>query len=84
MNPFFPLLVFYLINIEICWINLEKLFIFVKILEKIIFVSKNWFNDPRVGCKFLCNLVEFNKMDEHLKNKLEKFEDEFERDEIWN
>jgi hypothetical protein len=41
MNPFFPLLVFYLINIEICWINLEKLFIFVKILEKIIFVSKN-------------------------------------------
>jgi hypothetical protein len=32
--------------------------------------------------KSLCNLVEFNKMDEHLENKLEKFEDEFERDEI--
>jgi hypothetical protein len=31
--------------------------------------------------KSLCNLVEFNKMDEHLENKF-SFEDEFERDEI--
>ncbi len=45
---------------------------------------RNWFNDSRVGCKSLCNLVEFNQMDEHLENKLENFEDEFEWDEIWN
>jgi hypothetical protein len=32
----------------------------------------------RVGCKSLCKLVEFN----HLENKLEKFEDELEQDEI--
>jgi hypothetical protein len=27
-------------------------------LKKLIFVNKNWLNDPRIGCKSLFNLVE--------------------------
>jgi hypothetical protein len=40
-----------LANLRICHLQLEK-------LEKLIFVSQNWPNDARVGCKAFHNLVE--------------------------
>ncbi len=51
-------------------------------LEKLIFVSKNWPNDPKIGCKSQSNLLEFLKRDVHLEVELEEFEGEFERDEV--
>jgi hypothetical protein len=35
------------------------------------------FNDQRIGCKSLYNLVKFIEMDEHLKKELKEFEYEF-------
>jgi hypothetical protein len=51
-------------------------------MEKLIFVSKNWLNDARVGCKYPNDLIKFIEMDEQLEEKLEKFEHEFKQDEI--
>ncbi len=53
-----------------------------KKLKKLIFVNKNWPNDPRIGCKSPSNLLEFLERDIDLKDELEKFEGEFERDEV--
>ncbi len=47
-----------------------------------IFVNKNWPNDPRIGFKSPFNLVEFLEKDVNLEERLKKFEDEFEKDEI--
>jgi hypothetical protein len=41
-------------------------------------MSKNWSNDPRVGCKSPSSLIEFIKVDGHLE--LEQFEGDFERE----
>jgi hypothetical protein len=43
----------------------------------LIFVNKNWLNDPRIGCKSPFNLLEFLEKDMNLE---EKFEGEFERE----
>jgi hypothetical protein len=53
-----------------------------KNLEKLIFVSKNWPNDAKVGCKSLNDLVEFIEMDEQLEEELQEFEGEFEQEKI--
>jgi hypothetical protein len=53
-------------------------------LEKLIFVNKNWPNDPRVACKSLCNLVNLIEKNLKFKKKLKKFEISFEWDEIVN
>ncbi len=53
-----------------------------KNLEKLIFVNKNWPNDLKISCKSPSNLVEFLEKDVDLKEQLEKFEGEFERDEV--
>jgi hypothetical protein len=45
-------------------------------------LSKN--SDPRVGYKSCFNLVEFIETNEHLEKVLEKFENEFEWNEILN
>ncbi len=55
-------------------------------LKKLIFVNKKWRNDPKVGCKPPFNLIEFLKKDIDLKEKLEKFEGDLEKDkvvEVW-
>jgi hypothetical protein len=44
-------------------------------------VSKNWSNDPTVGCKSPSSLIEFIEVDGHLE-ELEQFECDFERDEV--
>jgi hypothetical protein len=36
----------------------------------IIFVSKNWSNDPRIGSKKAFNLVEFIKREENIEEEL--------------
>jgi hypothetical protein len=48
----------------------------------LIFVNKNYPNDLRIGYKSPSNLVEFLEKDVGLKEELEEFEGEFERDEI--
>jgi hypothetical protein len=48
-------------------------------LDKLIFVSKNWPNDLRIGCKSYYSLANFIESDINLN---EEFEGVFERDEI--
>ncbi len=62
--------------------NLRRCCLQIKNLEKLIFVNKNWPNDPRIGYKSPSNLLEFFEKDMDLKEELEKFEGEFEKDEV--
>jgi len=93
----FPQCFFFSTNIGNCWITnkdwkdflksghthwLKKYHLKLKNLKKIKFVNKNWHNNPRICCKSHCNLVEFIEVD--FKEELEKIENEFELDEIWN
>jgi hypothetical protein len=52
-----------------------------KNIKKLIFVNKK-FNDPKIRCIFPSNFVEFLEKDIDLKEELEEFEREFEKDEI--
>ncbi len=52
-------------------------------LENLIFVSKNWPNDYKVGCKASSNLVEIIEMDGDLEEESEQLEGDFERDEVF-
>jgi hypothetical protein len=51
--------------------------------KKLIFTSKNWPNDPRVGCKYPSNLIAFIKVDQDLEEELEQFEGDFEKDQFF-
>jgi hypothetical protein len=62
--------------------NLRRCHLQTENLEKLIFVNKNWPNDLKIGCKSPSNLVEFLEKDVDLKEQLEKFEGEFEKDEV--
>ncbi len=55
------------INLIRCCLQLEN-------FKKLIFISKNWLTDAKVGCKSLSDLVEFIEMDEQLKEELQEFE----------
>jgi hypothetical protein len=48
----------------------------------LIFVNKNWPNDLRIGCESPSNLLDFLERDMALVHELEKFEGEFEKDEV--
>jgi hypothetical protein len=88
--------IFNLIDFGCCWIsnyknifslvgiltNLRKCRLQIENLEKLIFVNKNWPNDPRIGCKSPSNLVEFLEKNVDLEEELKEFEGEFERDEV--
>jgi hypothetical protein len=50
--------------------------------EKLIFVSQNWPNDPRLGCKTPFNFVEFIKKDKIIEEELKEFEGGFKREAI--
>jgi hypothetical protein len=54
-------------NLKICCLQSKN-------LEKLIFVSKNWLNDARVGCKYPNDLVKLIEMDEKSEEKLEESE----------
>ncbi len=47
-----------------------------------IFVNKNWPNDPRRGCQSPSNLIDFLEKDINVEKELEEFEGDFERDEV--
>jgi hypothetical protein len=53
-----------------------------KHLNKLIFVSKNWPNDSRIGCKSPSSLVDFIESNLNLEEELEEFEGAFQRDEV--
>jgi hypothetical protein len=94
----FPMVDFYVgqtLRIVGFQIEIEKIFSLVRILtsfrrcclqpkklDKLIFVNKNWFNDPRIGCKSPSSLVELIETDVLLKEELEEFEIVFEMDEV--
>jgi hypothetical protein len=62
--------------------NLRRCHLQTNFLEKLIFVNKNWPNDLRIGCESPFNLLEFLERDMALVQELEKFEGEFEKDEV--
>ncbi len=55
----------------------------IKKFTKLIIVSKNWPNDPKVGCKSPSNSIEFTKMSGDLENELEQLEGDLERNEVF-
>ncbi len=63
--------------------NIKRCRLQTKNLEKLIFVSKNWPNDLRVGCKSPFNLVEFIEVDQDIEEELEQFKGNFEKDEVF-
>jgi len=62
--------------------NLKKCHLQIEIFKKLIFVNKNWLDEPRVGCKAPSNLIWFLKRDIDLEEELKKFEGDFEKDEV--
>jgi hypothetical protein len=52
-----------------------------KNINKLIFFNKKS-NDPKIGCIYSTNFVEFLERDIDIKEELEKFEREFERGEV--
>jgi len=57
---------------------LESLLVFkdviynLEILNKLIFVDKNWPNDPKIGCKSPPNLVDFIETNANLEVEFEE------------
>jgi hypothetical protein len=51
-------------------------------LDKLIFVNKNWPNDPKINYKPLSSLVELIEIAVDLEKELEEFEGAFERVEV--
>lgn len=62
--------------------NLKRCHIQSENLENLIFVNKNWPNDPINGCKLPSNLVELIETILGFEKELEWFEGSFEQDEI--
>jgi len=54
----------------------------IRNFESIDFWSKNWPNDPRIGCKSPSSLKDFIESDLNLEKEFEEFEGAFERDKI--
>lgn len=51
-------------------------------LDNLIFVSKNWFKDPRIGCKPPFNMVKFDETDVDSFKEFEEFKQAFEKNEV--
>ncbi len=62
--------------------NLRRYHLQSNNLDKIIFVTKNWPSDPKVGCNSPSSLIELIEADFALEEELEQYEDEFEWDEL--
>jgi hypothetical protein len=62
--------------------NLKRCHLQRENLEKMIFVSKNWPNDPEDGCKPPFNLKKLIQTYLGFEEELEEFEGSFEQDEI--
>jgi hypothetical protein len=59
--------------------NLRRCHLQSNNLNKIIFVSKNWPSDPRVGCSSLFSLIQLIETE---WEELKQYEGEFEWDEL--
>jgi len=59
--------------------NLKRCTLQIDNLDKLIFLNKNWPNDPRVGSYLPCNLIELIEVDASLE---EEYEGKFELDEL--
>ncbi len=64
-----------LTNLKRCHVQSQK-------LNNLIFVNKNWFNDPWIGCKPSFNMVEVDEIDVDSFKEFEEFKQAFERDEV--
>ncbi len=64
------------------FINRTRCHLQTENFKKLIFVNKNWLNDPKIGCKSPSNLLQFLERDMDLQEELGKFEREFERVEV--
>ncbi len=62
--------------------NLRKCHLQLDNLDNLIFLNRNWLNDPSVGCKSSSSLVEIIKIDVKLEEEVKKFEVAFEKDEV--
>jgi len=62
--------------------SLKRCCLQLKNLDKLIFVNKNWPNDPKIGCKSQSSLSDFIVSDLNLEEKFEKFEKAFEKAEV--
>jgi hypothetical protein len=51
-------------------------------LDKLIFVSKYWPNDPRIVCKSPSSLTNLIENDLNLEEESEEFEKAFEKDKV--
>jgi hypothetical protein len=49
--------------------NFKEYHLQIKILKKLIFVNKNWLNDPKIGYKSPFNLMEFLAKDVNLEEE---------------
>ncbi len=56
--------------------NLKRCHLQSDNLHKIIFVSKNWPNDPKVGCSSPSSFIELIEVDLVLEEELEQYENE--------
>ncbi len=62
--------------------NLKRCRLQLYNLDKIIFITKNWLNDPRVGCNSPPSLTKLIEVDVGLEYKLKQYEGEFKQDEL--
>jgi hypothetical protein len=61
--------------------SLKRCHLQSKKLDKLIFVNKNWPNDPRIGCKSTLSLVDFIETNLNVEKELE-FEEAFEKNKV--
>jgi hypothetical protein len=69
-------------SLDIILTNLKRCHLQSQKLENLIFVNKNWFNDPKIGCKPPFNMVEFHEIDVDSFKEFEIFKQALERDEV--
>ncbi len=62
--------------------NLRRCRLQLNNLDKIIFISKNQLNDPRVDCNSPSSLIEFIEANVALEEELKQYESEFKQDEL--
>lgn len=69
-------------SLAIILTHLKRCFFQLDNIDNLIFVSKNWCNDPKVYCNSTCNLIELIMSIVALEEEYEEYEGEFDKDEI--
>jgi hypothetical protein len=55
-----------------------------KNLDKLIFVSKNWPNDPKIGCKSPSSFANFIENDLNLEDELKNLKELLKGTKLWS